>query len=188
MYPQMMAAAARLAPLLSRMGSRFAGSLGSPMGRFQMIQTPDVSAVSPVPPQGAPAGPQVPISPPGMLTMGASPNERVAQGFGALGDRVYSQGEFNPLDAAAVNSPRDQRDFNMIDAAARYTPQVPMPRARPEQSPVSEPEMGFFARNAAMMRDPLTGDFIDPTAAAKAVRGPDLISKMMTYLHNKDIG
>jgi hypothetical protein len=45
--------------------------------------------------------------------------------------------------------------------------------------------MGFFARNAAMMRDPTTGEFIDPAAAAQAVRGPDLINKMMTYLHNK---
>jgi hypothetical protein len=49
--------------------------------------------------------------------------------------------------------------------------------------------MSFFQRNAAMMRDPGTGAFIDPNSAAQAqVRGPDLIAKMMSYLHNKDIG
>jgi hypothetical protein len=48
--------------------------------------------------------------------------------------------------------------------------------------------MGFFARNTAMMQDPMTGQFIDPTAAAQAqaqLRGPDLINKMMAYLHKK---
>ncbi|WP_368508090.1 hypothetical protein [Bradyrhizobium lupini] len=40
-------------------------------------------------------------------------------------------------------------------------------------------------RNAMMMRDPGTGQLIDPQGASQ-VRGPDLINKMMSYLHNKD--
>ena len=79
-------------------------------------------------------------------------------------------------------------------AAASYYPSktpspspaagVPLPRARPEEAPQPQPDTSFFMRNALMMRDPATGDFIDPQGAA-SVRGPDLISKMMGYLHNK---
>jgi hypothetical protein len=63
-----------------------------------------------------------------------------------------------------------------------------MPQARPAEAPQADP-MSFFQRNSAMMTDPGTGQFIDPMAAAQAqaVRGPDLINKMMAYLHNKDI-
>jgi hypothetical protein len=66
----------------------------------------------------------------------------------------------------------------------------PMPQARPAGAPQAPPDMSFFQRNTAMMRDPVTGAFIDPTAAAQAqqVTGPNLIDKMMTYLHNKDLG
>jgi hypothetical protein len=47
--------------------------------------------------------------------------------------------------------------------------------------------MGFFARNSAMMRDPSTGQFLDPTAGAQAqASGPDVINKLMSYFHNKD--
>jgi hypothetical protein len=63
---------------------------------------------------------------------------------------------------------------------------VPMPMARPAEAPQAPSPMGFFARNAAMMTDPMTGQFIDPNAASDAqVRGPDLINKMMAYLHKK---
>jgi hypothetical protein len=59
---------------------------------------------------------------------------------------------------------------------------VPMPAPRPASAPSGG--MGFFQRNAAMMRDPSSGDFIDPGAAAQAnVSGPDLIQKFMNYLH-----
>jgi hypothetical protein len=59
---------------------------------------------------------------------------------------------------------------------------VPMPQARPAEAP--QDDTGFFMRNALMMQDPAGGGFIDPEGAA-SVRGPDLISKMMGYLHNK---
>jgi hypothetical protein len=69
-------------------------------------------------------------------------------------------------------------------AAPQSAPQVPMPQARPAEAPQAEPDTGFFMRNALSMRDPSTGEMIDPSGA-QSVRGPDLISKMMTYLHNK---
>jgi hypothetical protein len=69
-------------------------------------------------------------------------------------------------------------------AAPQSTPQVPMPQARPAEAPQAEPDTSFFMRNVLSMRDPSTGEMIDPSGAA-SVKGPDLISKMMTYLHNK---
>lgn len=72
---------------------------------------------------------------------------------------------------------------------------VPMPQARPAAAdatpaPAPQPDMGFFRRNALMMRDPGTGSFIDPmgSAEAQATRGPDLIAKMTQYLNNKATG
>jgi hypothetical protein len=61
---------------------------------------------------------------------------------------------------------------------------APMPMGRPAEAPQAEPDTSFFMRNALSMRDPSTGDMIDPSGAS-SVRGPDLISKMMTYLHSK---
>lgn len=57
-----------------------------------------------------------------------------------------------------------------------------------QNAPTPQPDMSFFQRNAAMMRDPMTGQFIDPTNAAQAqsqIRGPDLINKMLALLHDK---
>jgi hypothetical protein len=65
------------------------------------------------------------------------------------------------------------------------TTQAATPNAAPvPEAPQPQPDTSFFMRNAMMMRDPATGQFIDPSGAA-SVRGPDLISKMMSYLHNK---
>jgi hypothetical protein len=68
--------------------------------------------------------------------------------------------------------------------APQHSDPVPMPQARPAEAPQAEPDTSFFMRNALSMRDPSTGEMIDPSGAA-SVKGPDLISKMMTYLHNK---
>jgi hypothetical protein len=47
--------------------------------------------------------------------------------------------------------------------------------------------MGFFARNAAMMQDPMNGGFIDPANAARAqASGPDVINKLLDMFHRKD--
>lgn len=66
--------------------------------------------------------------------------------------------------------------------------QVPMPQARPMDAPQAsaQPDTSFFMRNALMQQDPNGGGYIDPQGAA-SVRGPDLIAKMMSYLHNKDM-
>jgi hypothetical protein len=54
-------------------------------------------------------------------------------------------------------------------------------------APQPPQDMGFFARNAAMQRDPSSGAFIDPTNAERAqAGGPDVIQKLMSYFHNKD--
>lgn len=53
-----------------------------------------------------------------------------------------------------------------------------------QAAPQAQPDTSFFMRNALMQRDPATGELIDPSGAA-GVRGPDLISKMLAYLHSK---
>jgi hypothetical protein len=68
--------------------------------------------------------------------------------------------------------------------APQAAPHVPMPMARPAEAPQPQPDTSFFMRNALMMQDPMGGGYIDPAGAA-SVRGPDLISKMMSYLHQK---
>lgn len=68
---------------------------------------------------------------------------------------------------------------------APQAPSVPVPSPRPAQAPPPQPEMSFFQRNAAMMRDPVTGSFIDPSGAAAAGDQGSIIKKMLGYLHNK---
>jgi hypothetical protein len=67
---------------------------------------------------------------------------------------------------------------------------VPLPMARPDAAPQAVPDMGWFARNAAMMRDPSSGAFIDPTNAERAqsqmASGPDVINKLLSYFHTKE--
>jgi hypothetical protein len=47
--------------------------------------------------------------------------------------------------------------------------------------------MSFLQRNSAMMRDPSTGQFIDPTAGSQAqASGPDVINKLLDMFHKKD--
>lgn len=64
---------------------------------------------------------------------------------------------------------------------------VPMPMARPAEAPQPQPDMGFFARNAAMMQDPSSGAFLDPAGAERGqASGPDVIQKLMSYFHSKE--
>lgn len=66
--------------------------------------------------------------------------------------------------------------------------QVPMPMARPAVAPQAPPapQMSWFQRNAAMQRDPQTGAFLDPSAAAAAQAQmgaqPSLIKKFSDLL------
>lgn len=63
---------------------------------------------------------------------------------------------------------------------------VQMPQPRPAAAPQPDPAMSFWQRNAAMMRDPSTGDFLDPASAKRAdATGPDLVQKFMNYFHDK---
>ncbi len=127
-----------------------------------------------------------------------TPNGHVADAFNRLpfpqGSDPMTAGGLAPP-AAPVTPQVSDGSFNSIDAAAapQATPAlppaaVPMPQPRPEEAPTPQPGgMGFFARNTAMMRDPVTGDFLDPTAGRQAeASGPDLIQKYMTYLHGKN--
>lgn len=63
-------------------------------------------------------------------------------------------------------------------AAPPVSASVPMPMARPAEAPQAPPAQSpfaeFFGRNTAMMKDPSSGDFIDPSAAAKA--GPGILN------------
>lgn len=64
---------------------------------------------------------------------------------------------------------------------------IPLPAPRPQSAPSGQP-MGFFAGNTAMMRDPISGDFIDPVAAQNAqanISGPALVQKFMNLLHKE---
>lgn len=185
MYPQLINQASRLAPMLSRILQR-GGTFATPLWKAGQVEAPGVTA-QPVSPVEKPTGPSVPISlsnyePPRTYPQGEDPMSAGGSASNGPGLPSYSANGPSPLDNA-------QWPFGPIGAPTRSaSPAVPTPSPRPAEAPQSEPDMSFWQRNAAMMRDPSSGDFIDPTTAAKAVRGPDLINKMMSYLHNKDIG
>ena len=121
-----------------------------------------------------PRAPAAPPSPPGP----ASPQPNPAN-WGSLSYPPSPPQAPAPTPQSAPQAP------NPAQSAS-----IPMPQARPAVAPQPQPQpdMNFFQRNAAMMRDPSTGAFIDPMGAARAVRGPDLISKMMDILHKKATG
>lgn len=132
----------------------------------------------------APAAPSPAPQPP------MSPNARVAQGFDMFNPSasngvptMASQNLPTPMD----NDPTPKPPQN---AMAQAAPAVPMPQPRPDDAPQASPQMGFFQRNSAMMRDPSSGQFIDPAnadiAQSQQPSGPDVIAKLMSYFHNKD--
>lgn len=116
--------------------------------------------------------------------------EAPPQAPGALSQAVAPNAP-SPLDnaqwpAGPVGAP-SQAQAHLPPAAPQG---VPMPTARPPDAPQATPDMGFFQRNSAMMRDPSSGAFIDPTHAESAqsqmASGPDVINKLMSYFHKKD--
>jgi hypothetical protein len=87
----------------------------------------------------------------GDSTSGASPFDNAQWPYGPVGAPSQAQASA-PAPAPQAPAP------------------VPMPAPRPAaaaQAPASNPFADFFARNTAMMKDPVTGEFIDPQAAAK---------------------
>jgi hypothetical protein len=128
-------------------------------------------------PMGTPPTPQTSFGP-------GSPNERVAQGFNAFGPTPLQTAQATP---APLPSPPALSAQVMAAPATSPAPAVPTPAPRPPEAPSQAPDMSWFQRNAAMMRDPSSGAFIDPTNAESAqASGPDVIQKLMSYFHNKD--
>lgn len=111
----------------------------------------------------------------------AAPIDRIKEAFAQLKDMhqpVSGPGGPSPLDGAQwpygpIGAPRPA--VAEAGPAPNLGSPVPTPQARPQEAPtVGRPAlMGFFERNAAMMRDPATGEFIDPEAASKA--GPGIL-------------
>lgn len=170
--------------MLSRILSR-GGTFASPLWKASQVDVPEVNA-KPMSPQG----PSVPIS---QSNYGTPPNYSASPKPAAKfdpNDAFLRGNESSPLDV--MNWPygpygKPSNPPSPVVSRDAVVP-TPTPQPRPTEAPQAEPDLSFWQRNAALMRDPGTGAFIDPTGAAKAVRGPDLINKMMAYLHDKEIG
>jgi hypothetical protein len=114
------------------------------------------------------------------------PSARVAQGHSMFGPTPLQTAAATPAPLPApANIPPPALSAQAM--APQEAPQVPMPAPRPPEAPQAPADMGFFARNTAMMRDPSSGAFIDPAAGESAqASGPDVINKLMSYFHKKD--
>lgn len=192
MYPQLINQANRLAPYLLRFLNRGGGLASGPSPGFKagLIDAPEVTA-SPVAP-AVPNGPAPPISgpqshepqppaPPISSHNGGPTNYSGPAPIGPL---------FNPFAPPSLGGTAPRIPEGLQRPAAppvvAQTPQaVPQPQARPAAAPQAE-EMPWWKRNALLMQDPNGGGYIDPIGAQRAgVTGPQLIEKMMGYLHNK---
>jgi hypothetical protein len=113
---------------------------------------------------------------------GMQPLDRLKDAFSQLKDMHKDDpalAQANPLGSSNSGpSPFDNAQWpygpvgapSQAQASAPAPAPVPMPAPRPAaaaQAPASNPFADFFARNTAMMKDPVTGEFIDPQAAAK---------------------
>lgn len=175
--------------MLSRLTGR-AGTFATPFWKTSQVEAPEVNA-SPMtnPVTGKPIGPSAPISGDNSqgtpnYSAGASPMDGLRAAFDAFkGKETALQGDqWSPMDSM-------QWPFGPLGAPSgapesTASAGVPLPGARPAEAPQAPQDTSFFMRNALMQQDPLGGGFIDPTGAA-SVTGPDLISKMMGYLHRK---
>lgn len=97
------------------------------------------------------------VLPPG----GASPFDTMHWPYGPVGA---------PATPMAANAPVPQAP----------QPSVPMPQPRPMDAPQADanPMMSFFQRNAALQKDPLSGDYIDPASASRAQAQPGILSHL----------
>jgi hypothetical protein len=110
-----------------------------------------------------------------------------AERFGNMDPAVLAKGDMLHADPSQAIASRGMPTMAGGVPMPQPRPQmaqapVPMPQPRPAQAPQ---EMNFFQRNAAMMHDPVTGMFIDPSAASQAQNSGNIIQKMMGLLHNK---
>lgn len=165
--------------MLSRLLSR-GGNFATPTWKAQQIDVPEVDA-QPMPPKAPNAPPSVPIS-----QHNGGPTNYSAPSIPALGGLgLFPPAPATPMDwlqGAQFKNPTEPPAAPVSPPVA--APAAPLPAPRPAEAPAPTPDTGFFMRNALMMQDPNGGGFIDPMGAA-SVRGPDLIQKMMGYLHNK---
>ncbi|WP_316235062.1 MULTISPECIES: hypothetical protein [unclassified Bradyrhizobium] len=148
----------------------------------------------PAAPQAAPTAPAAPMPMPRPAAAPQAPmniqSQAQMQGVSAPavtsfnGQQPAHQGLINRIGAALQGHPDPNGLIGMISHGLQGNGSAPQPAQQGGISPMS----GFFQRNAAMMRDPSTGALIDPAGAAAAPRGPDLINKMMGYLHGKSFG
>lgn len=103
------------------------------------------------------------------------PMDRIKAAFDSLKNLHKSPDEQRP-DFESFNWPQGPIGAPSTSMASAPT-SVPMPLPRPAEAPMQQPVeqpgplMSLFQRSAAMQRDPSTGDFIDPAAAAKAQPG-----------------
>lgn len=124
---------------------------------------------------GAPAAPAAPSVP---MPMARPPQAPQASPMASFAQVHPHQNLFNRVSSTLQGNPDPS---SLIGRIAHTFQGMGQPSAD-SNAP------GFFQRNAAMMRDPSSGSLIDPAAAAQAPRGPDLINKMMGYLHAKPFG
>lgn len=166
------------------------GAFASPFWKTSQIDVPDVDP-SKLSAPGIPAAPtnmpSVPISGPQDLTP-MKPSSPSVPALGGLG--LFPGAAPTPMDwlqMAQYKAPTTPAaPAPVAPAAAPTAPaaSVPLPMARPAGAPAPQEDTGFFMRNALMQQDPNGGGFIDPIGAS-SVKGPDLIAKMMAYLHQK---
>jgi hypothetical protein len=104
----------------------------------------------------------------GQPGMQPTPNAQVADRFGGMQAPSPMP---DPAQQIAARFPQTMAQAPAAQAPAPAVPTaVPMPMARPASAPQAQAQapMSFFQRNAAMMRDPATGELIDPSGAARA--------------------
>lgn len=132
----------------------------------------------------------------GFSQFNLTPNQRVAGGFGSLPTATPNARVAQGFDTMQPWLPQNNPSRGFPQAGPPVMAQgggggVPMPQPRPASDPQADPQMNFFQRNSAMMRDPSTGAFIDPANAAIAqsqlpnANGSDLIAKMLGLLTRK---
>lgn len=100
-----------------------------------------------------------PMASQGQPGMQPTPNAQVANRFGGM------QPPSQPQQAMAYAPPDPNRGNMTVPVPPPSSAPAPAVNAGP---PTPQPGMGFFAHNAAMMRDPVTGSLIDPSGAARA--------------------
>lgn len=110
----------------------------------------------------------------------SNPMDRIKDAFTALKD-MHKGGE-PALDASQMpwlssltfpmKAPASQGfPQSPMNAQAQAPSPVPMPMPRPAEAPQGDPMMSAFQRNAALQKDPNTGEFLDPEAAQGADPG-----------------